>query len=318
MSLSELQDSFRVLGVSITSTDADIRKAYRKLSLRYHPDKAGKDVDPVLAAERFHKISLAYETLKDPAARARAQQEAAEDASKRERQSKYEGKRRQMADELDKDEHEAVSRKSDLLRRTTKRQELIVKLKEEARRAVLQKQAEEHASSSVAQPADQEPALQPLDKTVRIRFPSSQFSQLAGIPTLAHPTAPLATPLAIALALQFGSLDHLQFQLPSASRKAKREMTALASFRQFDDAWQAVCTGSELRGTGVLQDAYIGWVEQEAHGSKYEPQRVQWYANQGIHEPRRRQATTQLTPDYEQATLQRLVDAEQHRTQPVI
>ncbi len=90
-SFDDMNDSFRVLSLPPTATEAEIKKAYRKLSLRYHPDKAGKDVDPVKAAARFHEINLAYETLMDPAARARAVQRNAEDAAKRERKSSTKG-----------------------------------------------------------------------------------------------------------------------------------------------------------------------------------------------------------------------------------
>ena len=44
-----------------SSTD-DIKKAYRKLSLKYHPDK-NRDTDSV---QKFHEISEAYEVLSDP------------------------------------------------------------------------------------------------------------------------------------------------------------------------------------------------------------------------------------------------------------
>lgn len=331
MSSSELQDSFRVLGLSTSATDVEIRKAYRKLSLRYHPDKASKDVDPILAADRFHKINFAYEMLMDPAARARIQQQLAEDAAKRERQDKYEGKRRQMADDLERSEQEAISKKGDLLRRTRERQEIIANLKEEARKMVLRKQNELRAASETTtgkqHTAQRGPDLQPLDKTVRVRLPSSQFPQLTGMDTFVQPTAPLSTPLAIALTAQFGPLETLQFQLPSAGKKVKREITALASFVHLKDAWQAVVTGSEMRGTDHLEDAYIGWAAfEERRGNKIynEPKRVQWYVARGITHPKdlAREETPhspstrrKLTAEYEQATLQRLIDAQQGREQ---
>ena len=50
---------YDVLGVSKESTQDEIKKAYRKLALIFHPDKGG---DP----EKFKEISEAYETLSDP------------------------------------------------------------------------------------------------------------------------------------------------------------------------------------------------------------------------------------------------------------
>ncbi|KAJ8611493.1 hypothetical protein CTAYLR_010477 [Chrysophaeum taylorii] len=52
-------DHYEVLGVSAGCSDAEIKKAYRRLALKEHPDKGG---DP----ERFKRISEAYAVLSDP------------------------------------------------------------------------------------------------------------------------------------------------------------------------------------------------------------------------------------------------------------
>lgn len=310
-SLSEMDDSFRVLSLPPTATETEIKKAYRKLSLRYHPDKAGKDVDPVKAAARFHEINLAYETLMDPAARARAVQRNAEDAAKRERQQQYEGKRRQMADELERSEKEALQKRQDADRKARERVAKIAELQQESRRLVKRKQeeidakvkqkhqakADKRRKDEEQAKAEREPELHPLDKTVRVQFPASQLAQLAGIPegSLSSPDVPLSTPLANTLANQFGELEHLQFQFPSSTKKIKRELMALATFKTLQDAWQAVVTGSEMRCTGLLEECYIGWANytkvQRGHGSEskdkvyVEPERVKWYKEHGILRP---------------------------------
>ena len=53
---------YDILGVSVTATDVEIKKAYRKCALKYHPDKNPSEE----AAEKFKEASAAYEILSDP------------------------------------------------------------------------------------------------------------------------------------------------------------------------------------------------------------------------------------------------------------
>lgn len=55
------KDYYKMLGIEKGATDDDIKKAYRKMALKYHPDKnkaAG-------AEEKFKEIAEAYEVLSD-------------------------------------------------------------------------------------------------------------------------------------------------------------------------------------------------------------------------------------------------------------
>ncbi len=63
------QDFYAVLGVERTADEAEIKKAYRKLAMRYHPDKVGAE-EKVAAEAKFKEITEAYEVLRDPEKRA--------------------------------------------------------------------------------------------------------------------------------------------------------------------------------------------------------------------------------------------------------
>lgn len=56
------KDYYAVLGVSPTALESEIKKSYRKLAQKYHPDSNPDDPN---AEERFKEISQAYEVLKD-------------------------------------------------------------------------------------------------------------------------------------------------------------------------------------------------------------------------------------------------------------
>src|ERR1051325_7184400 len=58
----QFKDYYEVLGVPRTATDDEIRKAFRKLARKYHPDVAK---DKKTAEDKFKEINEAYEVLGD-------------------------------------------------------------------------------------------------------------------------------------------------------------------------------------------------------------------------------------------------------------
>ena len=66
--MSQKRDYYDVLGVSKNASESEIKSAYRKLALKYHPDR---NPDDASAEEKFKEINEAYSVISDPDKRAR-------------------------------------------------------------------------------------------------------------------------------------------------------------------------------------------------------------------------------------------------------
>src|SRR5690625_465479 len=69
--MSEKRDYYEILGVERSASEGEIKKAYRKLALKYHPDKNPNDVE---AEEKFKEAAEAYEVLSNAEKRQRYDQ----------------------------------------------------------------------------------------------------------------------------------------------------------------------------------------------------------------------------------------------------
>ena len=58
-----MNDPYRVLGVSPDASDEEIKRAYRRLAKKYHPDRNPGDEE---AAKKMQEINAAYEQIKNP------------------------------------------------------------------------------------------------------------------------------------------------------------------------------------------------------------------------------------------------------------
>jgi len=69
--MAEKRDYYEILGIPKTATAEEIKKAYRKKAIQYHPDKNPGDK---VAEEKFKEAAEAYEVLSDENKRARYDQ----------------------------------------------------------------------------------------------------------------------------------------------------------------------------------------------------------------------------------------------------
>ena len=66
MFVKDTESSYKILGITKSATDEEVKKAYRKMALKYHPDKVshlGEDFQ-LKAKQKFQEVNDAYEKIK--------------------------------------------------------------------------------------------------------------------------------------------------------------------------------------------------------------------------------------------------------------
>ena len=60
------KDYYKILELKRNANEKDIKKSYRKLALKWHPDKHSSEDDKTKAQKKFQEVAEAYEVLSDP------------------------------------------------------------------------------------------------------------------------------------------------------------------------------------------------------------------------------------------------------------
>jgi DnaJ family protein C protein 17 len=283
--MAEEMDYFAIMGLTPDATESEIRKAHKKLSLALHPDK-NRSVAADVAAARFSEMQLAYEVLMDPSARLAASERRKANEKRRERRDAFEGKRKKMADELEKREEDERQKRFRTVQDERTRRQTLERLREEGKRLReqhekqqeaqqqhFQTQTNGHGHKTYPSTSVDAPPLGSLDHTVKLRFPVDLLAEFKTVFEGQEANAGRTnTTLGRALSARFGAVQSIVFREPKVKRK---EASAHVTFELFDDAFDAVEAGSKMKAGGfglasILHDVWIGWSTSE------EPGRASW------------------------------------------
>ncbi|XP_069008114.1 dnaJ homolog subfamily C member 17 [Embiotoca jacksoni] len=130
-------DLYGILGIEISATTKEIKKAYRQKALTCHPDK---NPDNPKAADLFHQLSQALEVLLDAAARAAYDKICAAKKQAEERNRKLDDKRKKIKLDLETRERQAEAQTQEEVQNTRTLEEEIARLREEGSRQLEEEQ----------------------------------------------------------------------------------------------------------------------------------------------------------------------------------
>ena len=191
--LDSSQDFYALLDLPESAQETEIRRAYRKTALKYHPDKVGANQE---ALDKFHLLQIAYDVLSDPTIKELYDNARRAKQAKVERDKAYEGRRKWMKEDLERRESGASKRKreevdaeeeferelrrlaEDGKRRRKEREEM---LRREAREMQDEEQTRENGEIVEAEmtktKTNGSDEVSEMDRSVTLRFPQNESTK---------------------------------------------------------------------------------------------------------------------------------------------
>ena len=190
--LNSSQDFYSLLEVNEGASESEIRRAYRKTALKYHPDKVGANQE---ALDKFHVLQIAYDVLSDPAIKELYDNARRAKQAKTERDRAYEGRRKWMKEDLERRESGAFKRKREEVDAEEEFERELRRLAEDGkkrrkeREETLRKEAEEvrgrgengvDSGEVVEEKTNATGEVPEMDRSVTLRYPHNSETQDIG------------------------------------------------------------------------------------------------------------------------------------------
>lgn len=176
------EDFYELLGITFESSDTEIKRAYRKTSIKYHPDKNPDNKD---AAEKFIQLGFARDILLDGKLKAEYDKARLRRKEKALQDELLDGKRRKMKEDLERREREGTTlkrKRANEMSEAEKRELEIQRLAEDGKRRRKEQQEkmerqrqEEEASFMEMSPEPEQKQPTPgqsaeIDRTIKVKF----------------------------------------------------------------------------------------------------------------------------------------------------
>ncbi|KAF2104931.1 DnaJ-domain-containing protein [Rhizodiscina lignyota] len=254
-------DFYELLGVSPASNESEIRRAYRRTALKYHPDK---NKDNPSAIEKFHLLQIANDVLSDAEVRSLYDNARTAREAKRRQHELFEGKRRQMKEDLERretgakrkrdemeDEQEKLEREirrlaEDGKRRRKEREEMLSreKLEEQVKADEAQTQTSVKSYSNVSE----------LDRSVKIRWAKEGDGESIDKERLSS------------LFSQFGEIDSvflLKDKKKKVNGKKKMMATGVVVFKSIVGAHAAISDMDKFKAEKPWALFEVNWANEQ-------------------------------------------------------
>ncbi|OUM66500.1 hypothetical protein PIROE2DRAFT_59319 [Piromyces sp. E2] len=207
-------DYYELFGLKVESTQKEIRRAYYKKALKYHPDKT----DDKEAIRIFLKLTKAYEVLCDPKKRREYDEKLKAKLHQKARIEKFDAKRRQMKEDLDLKERAYKRQKTEEALSQEQLKNEINRLREEGLK-ILNQAMEEDKEEEEINKKNIDSQISDMDKTIILKWKIKYNYSEEDLE---------------AIFSKYGDIDYLKIKL------SKKKGTAVIQFKSLYSAYSVV------------------------------------------------------------------------------